>query len=133
MTTKPTNSLDKTYSSKELLKKDTITLGTINFNFDSDELINDEDLKKYFQNVELSQISKIEVLGFTDSIGSKLYNLNLSERRALSVKKYLSDVLKIPESLISAIGKGMTNDDQNVEKNRKVEIIINKTEHKNQR
>jgi OOP family OmpA-OmpF porin len=131
MSTKPTKSLDKTYSSKALLKKDTITLGTINFNFDSDELINDEALKKYFQNVELSGVTKIEVRGFTDSIGSKLYNLNLSERRALSVKKYLIGVLKMPESLISTIGKGVTNDDPDVEKNRKVEIIINKTEHNN--
>ena len=129
--TKPTDSLPKSSPSKTLLtetllKKDTITLGTINFNFDSAELINAEALKKYFYNSGLSEIIKIEIIGYTDSIGSKSYNLKLSERRALSVKKYLSDVLKIPESLIFAIGRGIINDDRNIEKNRKVELVITK-------
>jgi outer membrane protein OmpA-like peptidoglycan-associated protein len=44
--------------------------------------------------VKLLSVNKkiiIEVGGYTDSTGSEVYNINLSEKRALSVVKYLID------------------------------------------
>jgi hypothetical protein len=106
------------------LKADTITLGKINFNFNSAELINIEHLKTYFDNLRASEITKIEIFGYTDTIGSKPYNLNLSQKRALSVKKYLTDTLNLSEKIIFATGKGVINDNSILKNNRRVEVVI---------
>ena len=75
---------------------------------------------------------KIKVLGHTDNIASDAYNITLSEKRAESVTKYLTDK-GIDASRLSAIGFGkrMPVADNNTEEgralNRRVEIqLINK-------
>jgi outer membrane protein OmpA-like peptidoglycan-associated protein len=69
------------------------------------------------------------VLGFTDNVGSRDNNMDLSQKRADSVRAYL--VTKgIPADLISAQGKGPDNpvgDNNNTEgrtENRRVEIVV---------
>lgn len=106
---------------------DTLILGAINFNFDSDELLNTSDLNDYFKAIDPNEITGIHIIGYTDSIGTKSYNLELSERRAVSVKNYLVEVLKLPEHSITTIGKGISRDKEKLEKNRRVELIVSKT------
>ena len=50
---------------------------------------------------------KLEVQGHTDSVGTKAYNLKLSDRRAGSVKKYITGKGIAPERLKSK-GFGMS-------------------------
>jgi len=72
---------------------------------------------------------KLQIIGHTDSVGNDAYNLNLSNKRADAVKKYLISK-NIPENFITSIGKGETMpiaDNKTAEgrlKNRRVEFII---------
>ncbi len=82
-----------------------------------------ERLVKYLNNNDIN----IQVIGHTDSIGSKEYNIKLSENRAKSIVNYL---IKngIEKSRLNPIGKGYTepvNDNSTPENrslNRRVEI-----------
>ena len=69
--------------------------------------------------------------GYTDSFGSEEYNLNLSRRRAESVKRYLVEVLGINPGQIETRGYGKTNlltsPDASVEEqeiNRRVVVVV---------
>ena len=70
---------------------------------------------------------KIELFGHTDNVGKDDYNLQLSQRRADAVRRYLIEK-GIPTADISAIGKGETEpiEDNTSEKgkakNRRVEV-----------
>jgi len=70
----------------------------------------------------------IRVIGYTDSQGSKKYNLNLSKKRAKSVEKFLKS-LKV-KGVITVEAKGDTgllNADKTVEQhkaNRRVEVVF---------
>jgi OmpA-OmpF porin, OOP family len=50
---------------------------------------------------------KLEIQGHTDNKGAAGYNKNLSDRRAKSVRKYLTDKGKIEGSRLTAVGYGM--------------------------
>lgn len=103
---------------------DTLLLGELNFNFDSDTLISTKPLNDYFDSINFSKISNIEIVGYTDSIGKQSYNLKLSEKRALSVKEYLLNTYNLPDSLVTTIGKGIIKDNTLLEKNRRVELRV---------
>lgn len=107
-------------------KPDTLVLDKLTFNFDSDTLVNTKALDKYFKSLNISGIEKIEIVGYTDSTGDKTYNLKLSIRRALSVKNYIVQNYSIPESLVIAIGKGVSIAENLPENNRRVELKIYK-------
>lgn len=124
--TPKTFSSDKPDNSLPPSKKDTIVLGTINFNFDSDVLLNSSILNYYFNSIDQNELLSIHIIGYTDSIGSNTYNLKLSERRAISVKKYLTENLKLQPQLIKITGKGVSRDQEQLELNRRVEIIISR-------
>jgi len=72
---------------------------------------------------------KLEVEGYTDSVGSKTFNQQLSEQRATTVRQYLI-AQGLPENSISSRGFGETapiasNDTpQGRQQNRRVEIIV---------
>lgn len=117
---------DKTYIKASDPGKDTIVLGTINFDFDSDELTNTSLLKNYFNSMNQNEILSIHIIGYTDSTGSNAYNLKLSERRAISVKNYLIEKSGLPHHFITINGKGIARDQEQLELNRRVEIIISK-------
>ena len=76
---------------KAVIEKQPFVLEKIKFKFDQDILTNEATL--ILQNV--AQVmnkypdAKFEVIGHTDSWGSDEYNLDLSQRRAASVKQYL--------------------------------------------
>jgi outer membrane protein OmpA-like peptidoglycan-associated protein len=74
---------------------------------------------------------RLDLVGYTDNVGSDEYNQKLSERRANAVKDYL--VKKgISETLLTAVGKGEANPiadnstAEGKEKNRRVEFITTK-------
>jgi len=78
-------------------------------------------------------VSTVQIVGYTDRLGSTKYNQALSERRAVAVKNYLMDK-GLEASRLNAIGKGEANPivtctDKNksvlikcLESNRRVEI-----------
>jgi outer membrane protein OmpA-like peptidoglycan-associated protein len=51
---------------------------------------------------------KVEIQGHTDSFGVEIYNKDLSERRALSVKKYLTKN-GVDEKRLTTVGFGETS------------------------
>lgn len=71
--------------------------------------------------------SKIMLNGHTDAAGSRTYNQDLSERRALSVKRYLTQRLFVPSERLVVAGFGEDRlrdpDDPDSGRNRRVEIV----------
>ena len=73
---------------------------------------------------------KVEVGGHTDSLGSHEANQKISEKRALSAKKYLEDKFNIPDYRLIIKGYGSSKpiaDNTTQEgraKNRRVEFMI---------
>lgn len=76
---------------KAVIKKESFVLENVRFRFDKDILTTQAEI--ILQNVArvLNKYpdEKIEILGHTDNWGSDDYNMDLSERRAISVRKYL--------------------------------------------
>jgi outer membrane protein OmpA-like peptidoglycan-associated protein len=75
--------------------------------------------------------ARFVIEGHTDSFGSDEYNLNLSRKRAESVKAWLTGNMGLPEDAIQTVGCGKTRllapADGTIEQqqiNRRVEIII---------
>lgn len=58
--------------------------------------------------IEQNENWYIEISGHTDSIGSNIYNQDLSERRAQSVRKYLIDNFNISPDRLDSKGYGET-------------------------
>ena len=113
---------------------DTLTLEDIDFDFNSSQL-NPNELKKLaFVDAYLSQhkVQKIDIVGHTDNIGTLDFNQKLSEARAKSIYEYLSK--KYPLLQISYKGEGANmpkydNNTPNRKKNRRVEILITKSDN----
>ena len=70
---------------------------------------------------------KLHIVGHTDASGSDIYNMSLSERRAISVSQYLESELGIAPSRLIAVGEGESRlknqSDPDSAENRRVEII----------
>jgi len=87
---------------------------------------------------EVQSLNAIQVVGYTDSIGSQAFNDRLAERRATTVANYLVQG-GVPSSIVTANGKGLCcyvapntfpNGKDNPEgraKNRRVEISVDAT------
>ena len=109
----------------------TIVMRNIFFETDSYQLKNESvsELRKVTELLNLNPTLKIEVGGHTDNVGSKSYNLALSENRAKSVAQFLIDNGTNP-SRISWKGYGLTKPIGNNEtedgraENRRTEIRI---------
>ena len=65
-----------------------------------------EDLDKLGTFLKEWPQAKGEISGHTDNVGSKQYNLKLSQRRAASVKKYLVDKFNIAPDRLTTEGYG---------------------------
>ncbi len=82
---------------------------------------------------DLNSVANIEAVGHTDSIGTEEYNQGLSERRAATVKDYLTDK-GIDSDKIETEGMGESNPvatnktREGRAKNRRVEITVQGTD-----
>jgi OOP family OmpA-OmpF porin len=83
---------------------------TIYFDFDKDAVTADgQDKLKHVADVinASPQILKVNIVGYTDQIGTDSYNDKLSEKRANNVKAYLDTLSRIPANVVGlrALGK----------------------------
>ncbi len=84
------------------------TSKTILFGFDKWNLNADakKDLDELATNLANAKKYVVEVQGFTDTTGPANYNYSLSERRAATVVRYLTEQHKIPVYRVHTIGLG---------------------------
>ncbi len=102
------------------------------FDFDKDNIRAgaQNDLHKIAKYLQQKPFKKVIIEGHTDSKGSDSYNLDLSQRRAQQVKKWLIKKYEFEESKFTPVGKGekvpvATNDtDAGRQQNRRVEFKI---------
>jgi outer membrane protein OmpA-like peptidoglycan-associated protein len=78
------------------------------FGFDSADLQPSSILQKLVTLIKRNPKATFAIEGYTDSIGTDEYNLDLSQRRADSVKQYLVGVLGMDPNHIRARGFGKT-------------------------
>lgn len=91
----------------EELKEETISaFSLILFEFDKDEL-KPEHMKIIDERIvpAIKPNSKVEIIGYTDRIGSEDYNRQLAERRAEAVKEYLEKRLVGVDMEIDGVGE----------------------------
>jgi OmpA family protein len=103
------------------------------FEFNSDKILQGYygDLDKLGKVLTTPQYSvyRIQVEGYTDSVGSDSYNQRLSQRRAESVKRYLVQHFPIPVDRLVVKGLGESNPiasndtSEGRDKNRRVEVV----------
>ena len=95
------------------------------FNFDETKLAPDEEITliKFIQSLNDKPAERIDIIGFSDEIGTDLYNLRLSEERA----KRIAQIIQENDMSVNHIymeGRGKMSGDLPDEKKRKVEIRI---------
>jgi OOP family OmpA-OmpF porin len=88
-------------------EKITITL-LIEFDFDDDEVksLHYADIEEVANLLKAYPKTNAELEGHTDSIGSEEYNMDLSKRRAESVKNYIAETFGIDATRISTVSYG---------------------------
>jgi len=107
------------------------------FEYDSDTLQSSAigQLQKLGTLIQRNPRATFSVEGYTDSFGTFEYNLNLSQRRADSVKRYLVQAMGINPAQIQTHGYGATKfrasangsiEEQSA--NRRVEVVVRTTE-----
>ena len=119
---------------KQLVNKveiDTIRLGSVFFEFNSSQInsLGKQTIDTIFRNLKNGSIESIKIYGFTDSIGGKDYNIDLSNKRAEAIKQILSDYDLTPYiSEVKGFGDSFpiasNSDESGRIKNRRVEVII---------
>jgi outer membrane protein OmpA-like peptidoglycan-associated protein len=96
------------------------------FDFDKSELKPDdvEKLEAFFKNsFNGKTISRVEVVGYADDIGSDAYNLVLSEKRAKAIGIVLkNNGVKVDKVYIE--GKGEATGNRPKWQNRKVDVVV---------
>jgi outer membrane protein OmpA-like peptidoglycan-associated protein len=105
----------------------------IHFDFDSASILPEAEpmLRNLGQALQSPQLApyRIQIEGHTDSIGSLGYNQDLSQRRAESVKLYLTQNFGIVPDRLVAVGRGEAEPvhdnrlPQGREKNRRAEFV----------
>lgn len=110
---------------------DTIRLSSVFFEFDSFKInqIGRLRLDSLFSNLSRESIDFIRIYGYTDSVGEKDYNIELSYNRANSIKQVLIDN-NLSDFIADVKGFGDLNpiasnsEETGRSKNRRVEVII---------
>ena len=107
------------------------------FQYDSDVLQASAitQLQKLGTLIQRNPKATFSVEGYTDSFGSYEYNLDLSQRRADSVKRYLVEAMRINPAQIETRGYGSTkfraSPNGSIEEqspNRRVEVVVHTSE-----
>lgn len=119
----------KTIRLRAIPKKEIVTFNNILFEFDKSSLQAQSypTLNRVVEYLKDNNVETIEIYGHTDAIGTNAYNLDLSKRRAFSVRNYLVDK-GIAKTKISTTGFGETKPiatnetDLGRQKNRRVEF-----------
>ena len=118
------------YLGEERLTK---TVVQVFFDFDS-ATIDDKNERKLDDLADLINRYEdwnVEVFGYSDNVGSEVYNRELSQNRAQAIVDFLQNKSDIKvETNISAIGKGSTGDSEVDErarrKSRRVDIVLSR-------
>jgi outer membrane protein OmpA-like peptidoglycan-associated protein len=119
----------------EPLEEGSVTvLKNVFFDFGSSELRKEShiELDKFVKLLKENPTLHIEIAGHTDNVGNEEDNLELSQKRAMSVVKYIADKGIAPERLCG-IGYGekvpvaSNNTEEGRQQNRRTEIIIIET------
>lgn len=101
--------------------------GAIAFAHDSDVLTDEaaarEILKDHINQLIDFPSLTVAINGYTDTVGDESYNLDLSQRRANTVKALMVEA-GVPESQITAVGMGEDSTYETDEQNRRVEIVL---------
>ena len=88
-----------------------------------------ENLRQLAQSLQRYPGTEVLIVGHTDNVGSDAYNLDLSNRRAMSAKSYLVQ-MGIPAERIRTAGRGESEPiasnetDAGRQQNRRVEVAI---------
>ncbi|MCW8964124.1 MAG: OmpA family protein [Gammaproteobacteria bacterium] len=96
-------------SATKRVGKQVVLAAGILFDFDSAELSDDGKLIIVERIAALGHKenkAEIQVVGHTDSTGPEAYNQKLSERRAMSVARFIEQMKASPDANVEAIGKG---------------------------
>ncbi len=107
-------------------------LPDIAFDFDRFEIktVFYPQLDTFILQMQQLQPQEINISGHTDDVGTEVYNLGISEKRANAVKVYIEQHYPGFRGVITAVGKGESepkNDnltEANRAKNRRVEIVV---------
>ncbi len=102
------------------------------FDFDKDNIRSgaQPELDKIDRYLKIKPYKKVIIEGHTDSKGSDSYNMNLSQRRAVQVEKWLIEKYGVEGSKFTPVGKGETvpvdtnETDDGRQNNRRVEFKI---------
>lgn len=84
----------------------------VNYKYDSVEFTNEGEVQSKELAVALKELqidypgTKVEIIGYTDSRGSAVYNLDLSKRRAEALKQYLVTNFTFDQIGFSSTGHG---------------------------
>src|SRR2546423_46676 len=107
------------------------------FQYDSDVLQSSSisQLQKLGTLIQRNPKATFRVEGYTDSFGTFEYNVDLSQRRADSVKRYLIEMMRINPAQIEARGYGATKfrvpasgSIEEQSPNRRVEVVVHTSE-----
>ncbi|MBK7871952.1 MAG: PD40 domain-containing protein [Saprospiraceae bacterium] len=100
-------------------------LHTIFFEFDKYSMTSPEvnNLDAFVQQLKVKNIQRVEIIGFSDDVGTDMYNLKLSEERAKQIALHLMDNGIIVDQIYIE-GRGEIRDDKPKNLNRKVEIKV---------
>lgn len=63
-------------------------------------------LDSQLKSIKDSEVQSVKVTGYTDRIGSRAYNMKLSQKRADAVATYIKDHYSISADKIQAVGMG---------------------------
>ncbi|MBN2542923.1 OmpA family protein [bacterium] len=93
---------------KDLQEKGVFVTNEIHFEFNSDDIMTDSYLliNSVGEILQSHPKWRMEIAGHTDSVGTAEYNMDLSRRRAIAVKKHLVDNFKIQPDRLVAKGYG---------------------------
>lgn len=113
------------------MPKKAVSLDVIRFKFDSYQLTSEgrevlNTLGRALISERLKE-SRFLIEGHTDSVGNSDYNKRLSEKRAQSVKSYLTSSFDIDDRRLLTVGRGeddlLNKDDPTSGENRRVQIV----------